>query len=284
MYIDPVRIRNIGAPISLILGTGDIASAIARSQFQSGWGVVMLRDAGVPVLRRGMAFDDALEDGSAELEGVSAARELNPDALPRLASRRDAVVVANLDLAVVAAAWPGMASVLVDARMRKYALPADLRPLAAFAIGVGPGFIADGNVDIAIETLPGQEGAVVEHGATAVPTGRAVPLGDAAEERFVYAPRSGPWQPWATLGAWVEAGVVVGQLGSQEVEAPISGCVRGIVRAAAGGVSRGSKLLEIDPRLGAPWSGVPPRAERIAAGVRKVVDAVLPVGRARVDS
>ena len=40
-----------------------------------------------------------------------------------------------------------------------------------------------------------------------------------------------------------------------------------MVRAAPGGVSRGSKLMEIDPRPDATWIGVPPRARRIAAGV-----------------
>ncbi len=284
MYIDAIGIRNIGLTVGLILGTGDIASAIGRSLFKSGLGVVMLRDPSIPVLRRGMAFDDALENGATELDGVRGARASKPDALPAWARRREAVVLADLDLAVVAGAWPDMASVLVDARMRKYAAAADLRPLAPCTVGVGPGFIAGGNVDFAIETLPGQEGILVEHGPTAVPTGRSVPLGDATEERFVYAACAGPWRPLAALGDWVEAGAVIGRLGSHNVAAPIGGCVRGMVRPSHSGVARGSKLLEIDPRLGAPWTGVPPRAAQIAAGVQRAVDAILPIGRAIVVS
>jgi len=284
MYINSIGLRNAEPRIGLILGTGDIASAIGRSLFKSGLGVVMLRDPGVPVLRRGMAFDDALEEGTAELDGVPGTRASKPDALPVWARRREAVVLADLDLAVVASAWPEMANVLIDARMRKYAAAADLRPLAPCTLGIGPGFIADGNVDFAIETLPGQEGALVTHGPTAIPTGRSVPLGNAAEERFVYAACGGPWQPWAALGDWVEAGATIGRLGSHEVLAPISGCVRGMVRPSNSGVARGSKLVEIDPRLGAPWTGVPPRAEQIAAGVQRAVDALLPAGSMRIGS
>jgi xanthine dehydrogenase accessory factor len=277
MHIHPVRIIDDQTPIVLLLGTGDIASAIGRELFKAGWGVVMLHDPAVPVLRRGMAFDDALEDGVAELDGVWGVRAQAPEMLSTLARSREAVVLARLDLAVVAAACHGMASVLIDARMRKYAAPADLRPLAPCAIGIGPGFIAEGNVDIAIETLPGQEGDLVVHGPTAVPTGRSVPLGGAGEERFAYALAAGPWQPRVALGTWVEAGAAIGCLGQRKVLAPIEGCVRGMVRATPNGIARGAKLAEIDPRPGAPWSGVPPRAQRIATGVQRALAALLPV-------
>lgn len=278
MHIRPIRLPDSEPPVALILGTADIASAIGRVLFSSGWGVVLLRDASASVLRRGMAFDDALEDGVAELDGVWGVRAMAPEDLPALARGREAVVLANLDLAVVAAAWRGRVSVLIDARMRKYATPADLRPLAACAIGIGPGFVVDGNVDVAIETLPGREGELVQHGATAVPTGQAVPLGGAGEERFVYAPVAGPWLPRIALGGWVNTGAVIGSLGRRDVLAPIDGCVRGMVRAAPSGVARGSKLVEVDPRPGAAWTGVPPRAQRIATGVRTALAALLPIG------
>lgn len=260
-------------PTALILGTGDIASAIGRGLFLRGWRVVLLRDNGVPVLRRGMAFDDALEGGVAALDGVIAVPAAAPGALPALLSARPGVVVANLDPAVLAASGIDRPDALVDARMRKYAMPADLRPLAGCAIGVGPGFVAGGNVHIAIETLPGQEGGVVTRGPTAVPTGEAVPLGGAGAERFVYAPIAGVWQPEVPLGAWIEPGTLVGRLGPRRLPAPIGGCIRGMVRAAPGGVARGSKLMEIDPRPEATCTGVPPRAQRIAAGVEAALAA-----------
>jgi hypothetical protein len=277
MHIPPRRLRDDRAAIALVLGTGDIASAIGRVLFLAGWGVAMLRDPSVPVLRLGMAFDDALEDGVAELDGVWAVRAELPQALPALARGREAVALAALDLAVVAATCPGMAGVLIDARMRKYAAVADLRPLAACAVGIGPGFVAEGNVDIAIETLPGQEGALVARGPTATATGQAVPLAGAGEERFVYAQSAGPWRPLLPLGARVAVGMPIGLLGARQVAAPIDGTLRGMVRARPGGVARGSKLVEMDPRPDAPWTGVPPRARRIAAGVEAALAVFNPV-------
>ena len=265
-------------PVALVLGTGDIPSAIGRTLFLQGWGIVLLRDSTVPVLRRGMAFDDALETGAADLDGVAATAASGPETLPALAMAGDGVVVANLDLAVASASCPGLATVLIDARMRKYALQADLRPLAPCTVGIGPGFVASGNVHVAIETLPGQEGAVVTHGPTAIPTGKAEPLGGAGAERFVYASAAGAWQPHVPLGARISRGTTIGLLDGGQVLAPIDGCVRGLVRAAPGGVSRGSKLVEIDPRPESAWRGVPVRAQRIAIGVKTVLSALTPVG------
>lgn len=277
MHIQAIQTHRDDPPVVLVLGTGDIASAIGRLLFASGWGVVMLRDTAGPVLRRGMAFDDALEDGFAELDGIWGVRASAPDALSTLALAREGIVVANLDLAVVAATCPAMASVLIDARMRKYATSADLRPLAACAIGVGPGFVAEENVDMAVETLPGREGALVPFGPTATPTGRTVALGGAGSERFLYADAAGPWLPRVELGAIVEVGAAIGELGERPVHASIEGCVRGMVRATPSGVARGSKLAEIDPRPGAPWRGVPPRAARIAAGVCTALAPLMPL-------
>jgi hypothetical protein len=277
MHIKTIRIFGDGPPMALVLGTGDIASAIGRVLFTQGWSVVQLRDPAVPGLRRGMAFDDALENGFAELDGIWAIRATAPEAVPALAGAREGVVVTDLDVAVFAATYPGIPSVLIDARMRKYATAPDLRPLASCTIGIGPGFSTDTNVDLAIETLPGHEGGLVACGQTAAPTGRAAPLGGVGEERFVYAPGAGPFAPHAPLGGRVEAGSVIGFLGERALMAPIGGCIRGMVRAAPGGVGRGGKLAEIDPRVDAPWSGVPPRARRIAAGVRTALDAMLPV-------
>jgi xanthine dehydrogenase accessory factor len=276
MHIQPVNFYRDEPSVALVLGTGDIASAIARALFTAGWGVVMLRDGAVPVLRRGMAFDDALEDGVAELDGVWGARAKNPEMLPLLARGREAVMLTRSDLAVVAGICHGVTNVLIDARVRKYAVPGDLRLLAPCTIGIGPGFTAGDNVDIAIETLPGQEGGIVAQGPTAAPTGRSVPLGEAREERFAYAVSGGVWQPCVTLGNRVAAGDVIGRLGERPVLAPIDGRLRGMVRATPGGVARGSKLAEIDPRPGAPWTGVPPRARAIASGVQRAVAALRP--------
>lgn len=185
-----------------------------------------------------MAFDDALEDGQTALAGVNGIAVGSPEALGHFAPMRRAVILANLDPPVVAAACPGLTTVL------------------------GPGFSAATNVHIAIETMPGQDGGAIEHGPAAKPTGEAALPGGAGTERFVYAPCAGAWTPAATLGQHLEAGTPIGRLGRQELPAPIGGCVRGLVRAAPGGVARGMTRVEIDPQPGAASTGLAPRDRR----------------------
>jgi xanthine dehydrogenase accessory factor len=123
--------------VALVLGTGDIASAIGWRLFTQGWGVVLLCDSAVPVLRRGIAFDDVLEGGMAELDGVMGELASTAEAVPSLLLARQGVVVANLDPAVLAACC-GLPSVLIDAPMHKYAMPADSRPLAGCVTASAP--------------------------------------------------------------------------------------------------------------------------------------------------
>jgi len=59
---------------ALIIGGGDIGSAVARALFRHGLRVLVAERAGSPHARRGMAFTDALFDGVAVLDGVTARR------------------------------------------------------------------------------------------------------------------------------------------------------------------------------------------------------------------
>ena len=254
--------------IAVVMGTSDIASAIGWHLQQAGLPVLLLRDTGSPVLRGAMAFDDALELGMATLEGVTARAQIWRGQLPE--PREPLVSRDNLAVAL-AAFRPGAVAVVVDARLRKYAEAEDLRPLAALTIGVGPGFVAGGNVLLAVESLPGDEGRVIAEGPTETATGKAVPLGGAGSERFVYTPLAGPWLPMCELGDVVLEGDVLGHLGDTEIAAPIGGRIRGLVRPRAG-MPRGVKLAEINPKIEDRWNGIPPRADRIGRGVVAALD------------
>ena len=263
--------RDAAGAVCLVLGTGDIASAVAWHLHRAGHGVLLLRDGTTPVLRCGMAFDDALEIGRATLEGVTARPQpwpgCRPSALGPLVSRDN--------LAVALAGFPpGAVALLVDARLRKYAEAEDLRPLARLAVGIGPGCVAGGNVHVAVESLPGAEGRLVAAGPTAMPSGQAVPLGAAGGERFVYAPLSGPWAPCRELGERVAAGELLGILGGQAVTAPLGGMIRGLVRERTQ-LPRGTKLIEVDPRADAAWQGIAPRPARLAQGVLAAIAAAM---------
>jgi hypothetical protein len=155
-------------PYAIILGTNEIASAIAVHLCWARFRVVMSDDPYPPVIRRGMAFHDALYDDRAEVDGIVGRR-----------------VESALEI-VDALAWPGRVAVthlqftdlitlrtpaiVVDARMQKHRVTPDLRGVARLAIGVGPKFTVERNCDIAVETLPAKTGALVAAGETAAPT------------------------------------------------------------------------------------------------------------------
>src|SRR5690348_3676438 len=97
----------------LVLGTDDVASAIGHALACAGIAALLVRDLDVPVLRRGLSFDDALELGSAWIDGVTAYAvdgplDLAPDILLGVTAQP---VRALLDPALIAG--------VIDARMRR---------------------------------------------------------------------------------------------------------------------------------------------------------------------
>src|SRR3954451_19028431 len=62
----------------LVLGTDDVASAVGWALANAAIRTVLVRDPEVPVLRRTMSYDDALEAGAATLEGIDATATGHP--------------------------------------------------------------------------------------------------------------------------------------------------------------------------------------------------------------
>ncbi|MFG1479759.1 xanthine dehydrogenase [Xanthobacter sp. V4C-4] len=252
-----------------ILGTNEIASAVAVHLHRSGYGVVLSHDPALPVIRRKMAFHDALFEDRVEVDGVVAARVDASMEIRVGLARRDAVMVTNLgllDLIVI-----GAIDLLVDARMNKYQVTPDLRRLAALTIGLGPGFSGGANCDVAIETRPGKEGQIIQSGPTDAPDGIARPLGNSRSERFVHSQEPGRWHTAIEIGTRVYKDFLIGHLGGEPVRAPFDGVVRGVVRDGTE-VPSGVKLLEIDPRgRHANWTGLDARALIIAQAVTQAL-------------
>lgn len=253
------------APVAVVLGTNDVASAVACALFKGGYGVVLSRDPLQPVLRRTMALDDALIDGTADLDGVVGHASESLVELMRAFVERTHVCVTNLDIGDLVCL--GLIDMLVDARMRMRSLKVDLRPFARVTIGLGPGFAAGRHVDVAVETAPEAIG-VLRRGATLPAHGQSSLLSGAGRERFARAPDAGFWTTWLRIGAPVAAGEVIGRCAGRDVTAPLSGHLRGLVRDNIL-VPADLKLAEVDPAASGPasWEGIAERPRRIAEAV-----------------
>ncbi len=260
----PVRI--------LVLGTGDIASAAGHALASAGIRAVLVRDPDAPVLRRGMSFDDAIEQGWARLDGLIACATDLP--LQDLGPSLLAVTDTPHGLLLT----PALIDGIIDARMHRHGIKPSLRGKAGFVVGVGPGFTVGANADVAIETAPEATGRILLEGTTIAAHGRPPPLGRTGAERFGRAPLTGIWWTFREIGEAVEAGAIVGLCAGLQVPAPMTGVLSGLVRRGSM-VRAGMRILEIDPRgARAQCHGISPRGAKIAAAtlaaVRELQQAV----------
>ena len=256
----------------LVRGSGDVGSAVAHALHLADWAVA-IHDAARPAhARRGMAFCDALHAGRAVLEGVLGKRAVDRAALGHMLDCGKAIPLINGEfMEVLAVVCP---DVLIDARMRKRALPERQRGLAPLTIGLGPNFVAGENVDLAVETAWGERlGVVLASGGTQALAGEPAPIEGHARDRYVYAPAAGVFETVQEIGDEVEAGTIVAHIGALGLAAPIAGRLRGLTRSGVC-VEAGAKVIEVDPRgERAQVHGLGARPRRIAQGVLQALQA-----------
>ena len=250
------------SPLVVILGTNEIASAVAVALRRAHYSVVLSHASFPPVIRRAMAFHDALYGDPATIEDIEA---LTADSVIGIAAvvadpRRVAVTPLQLsDLMGIKSP-----DVIIDARMQKHSITPDYRGLARLTIGLGPNFMVGENCDVAIETHPAQTGLLVENGATAAADGKARPLGGVGRERFVYSGQGGLWHTALEIGMRVFQRYLLGYLDGHPILAPIDGVLRGVARDGIRAHAN-VKLIEVDPRGRlASWTGIDARGRAVA--------------------
>ncbi len=174
----------MNAATVLILGCGDMGSAVAHWLFRRGARVLMCDRARPAHARRGMAFTDALFEGAATLEGITARFAETPQAVDCAWRVNDAIPVVTLAEHEITASF--RFDVAIDATMRRHLPHPHFRSLAASTIGLGPGFTPGGNCHLAVETQWGDSlGSVVRDRSTQARTGGPARLAGIGRERFV---------------------------------------------------------------------------------------------------
>jgi xanthine dehydrogenase accessory factor len=257
------------APVVLVRGLGDVASAVAHRLFLDTFRVV-IHDAPLPTTtRRGMAFADVAFDGDATLEGVPAVLASSVSRVQELLVTHHAIPAYLREIEpLLATIRP---SIVVDARMRKHARPEGQRGLAELTIGLGPGFVAGRTVDVVVETSWERLGQVISEGPALPLAGEPRPIGGHARDRYVYAPADGIFRTKRQIGDLVGRGEPVAEIGQVVVEAPLDGALRGLAHDGVP-VTAGTKVVEVDPRgATAEVRGIGERPRAIAAGAASVI-------------
>lgn len=228
----------------LIRGGGDLASGVALRLHRAGWDVLVCELPAPLTVRRLVSFSEAVYSTRCQVEEVYGVRVSNPgETFAELSLGNIPVIV---DPEARAREWFAP-DVLIDGRMLK-AAPELPHPAAKLSIGLGPGFSAGENCHAVIETKRGPFlGRVIWSGSAEPDSGLPEKVANYSGERVLRAEADGVFISAASLGTHVDAGEVIGWIGTSAVHAPFSGVIRGLVHDGLP-VRRKLKIGDVDPR------------------------------------
>ena len=227
----------------IIRGAGDLATAVAIRLHNSGFRVVCLEVAKPTVIRRTVSFAQAVFEGQACVEGVSA-RLVSIDDIDKAFSEDAIPVIADPSGESIRTLRP---AVLIDAIIAKKNLGTS-KDMAPFTVALGPGFVAGEDVDCVIETARGHNLARLIYSGSAAPnTGIPGNIEGFTSERVIYSPCSGTFHAVRKIGDIVVKGDVIAKVGDMPVPASIDGMIRGLLHDGLD-VPEHFKIADIDPR------------------------------------
>jgi len=228
----------------LVKGAGDLASGVAYRLFRCGFPVIMTELPRPTVVRRTVAFAQAVFDGRTEVEGVCGRLAGSANEAEAVARAGEIAVLVDPDGDVVAELRP---SIVVDAIIAKRNTGTS-RDDAPVVIGLGPGFRAGVDVHAVIETNRGHRlGRVLLCGEAEPDTGVPAPVDGRGAERVLRAPAGGVFTGVRRIGDRVAAGEVLGYVAGEPLLCPFDGCLRGLLQTGVG-AHTGMKVGDVDPR------------------------------------
>jgi xanthine dehydrogenase accessory factor len=259
-------------PLALVKGAGDLATGVALRLRRSGFAVAMTELQRPTVVRRTVAFAEAMYEARTTVEGVDGVRVDDVADVPRLLAEGVVPVLLDPEACSVAVLRPAL---LVDAIMAKRNVGTTIGD-APVVVALGPGFVAGRDAHAVVETKRGHTlGRVIAEGAAIPDTGVPGEIGGVGEERLVRSPTAGVFEARRRIGDRVVAGETVGRVGEVPVKARTDGLLRGLLRSGLE-VREGMKLGDVDPR-GVPehCALVSDKALAVAGGVLEAACALL---------
>lgn len=264
-------------PLVAVKGAGDLATGVIHRLTRAGFPVIATELAQPTVLRRSVAFAEAVPLGEMTVEGVTARLVHTPEEVGSVLSHRQVPVVVDASGAFLRALRP---SVLIEATLSKRNSGIDLRD-APVVIALGPGYEAGRDVHAVVETNRGHNlGRVYLRGMAEANTGVPGVIGGYSSERLLRAPHAGTLYGQCQIGDRVEAGEMVAVIKDADTLTPvcaaIGGILRGLVRDGLP-VTAEMKVGDIDPRaVREHCFTISDKSRAVAGGVLEAVLALLP--------
>ena len=230
-------------PVALVKGAGDLATGVALSLARAEFSVVMTETPRPTVVRRAVAFAEAVYEGRACVQGFEAVLVGGPREVPLALANGNIAVIVDPSASILARLVPDL---LVDAIVAKRNLGTRITDARA-VVGLGPGFFAGRDVHAVIETMRGPTlGNVIMHGEALADTGVPAERNGFGKERVLRSPGKGPFVPLKHIGDRVSRGETVGFVGNLPVLSELDGVLRGLLHHGLR-VEAGFKLGDVEP-------------------------------------
>ncbi len=263
-------------------GAGDLATGIIHRLHRAGHRVIALETDYPAAIRRQVSFCEAVYDGSAVVEGVTArlvpaladaetdtetysgendtpaahivSEKWDSSAIEAVLEAREVPLLIDQKGESIALLKP---DVVVDAIIAKKNLGTTI-DMAPLVIGVGPGFTAGQDVHLVIESMRGHNLArIITDGMAQPNTGVPGNIAGFTSERVIHAPAAGYIHDVRKIGDIVQKGDEIARIYPDKesydnalseyvpVNATITGIIRGLIREGYY-FRKGFKIADID--------------------------------------
>lgn len=252
----------------IIRGGGDIASGTIHRLVRCGYRVVVLETQQPTVIRRTVAYANAIFDGDMTIEGIKATKVDHVSQCQKVWDKGHVPVLVDPKGESTQVLKP---LAVVDAILAKKNLGTTMN-MAPIVIGLGPGFEAGRDVHAVVETNRGHYlGRVIHEGPAMTNTGIPGNIDGYSWERVIRAPKAGIVYTEAHIGDMAEQEQCIGHIGDTPILAPLKGVIRGLIHEGIR-VTEGFKIGDVDPRgtLDHCFS-ISDKARAIAGGVLEAI-------------
>lgn len=233
----------------IVRGGGDIASGTIYKLYKCGFKVLILETDYPSAIRRNVAFSEAVYEGKQTVEDVTCYLVKSIDEAIDYIQDGKLPIMVDKEGKSIEELKP---FVVVDAILAKHNLGTH-RQMAPITIALGPGFEADKDVDVVIETMRGHRlGRTIYEGYAIKNTGVPGIIAGYGKERVIHSPTKGILRNVCKVTDTVKKDQVIAYIetneGNIEVKATIDGLLRGLIRDGYP-VTKGFKIADIDPRI-----------------------------------
>lgn len=247
----------------VVRGGGDLATGVAQKLFRVGIRLLILETERPLAIRRTVSLAEAVYDGAAQVEDMTARRVRDVAHCPELWRQGEIPLLVDPDCACLSRLKPNG---VVDAILAKRNLGTS-PAMAEIVIALGPGFTAPRDAHAIVETQRGHNlGRVIFEGAALPNTGTPGVISGKGAERVMRAPCAGTVRHHKQIGDIVRRGEAVFSVNGTPAPAPFTGLLRGLIREGLE-VEEGLKTADVDPRPDSDWNSISDKARCVGGGV-----------------